>query len=278
MNCTHRTWYGWYGGLILGKKQKVLKRIIYYLLWIFIFTLIFFLFKYLIRFLTYKTIFLIVISFIALLSIFILNILYESNRLRNKYVYRYVLKPFAYILDFIQFILTFVMGVFLPYLAIIVAWSILTMIITVLIKLLNLPFNDVSNEINPAIIYISSLVTMIIMSYKGEVIITLVDKTLNYGVMNRNKYSIKIALFFYKRFNIRRRLYELSIVLYILTVMESFSNITFINFSLWTNYKMVSLETLLTFVAIDTYISNVKMNNKHHEWQVIFLYRIILTE
>lgn len=230
-----------------------------------ILVLMFLLLKYSTRSLGYKTIFVIVISFVILLSMLILNIFYESSKLKNKYVYRYVLKPFAYFLDFIKFILTIAIGIFLPYMAILVTWSVLSIIIITIVKLLNLPFNDVSNEINPAILYISSLATMIIMSYRGKKIISLVDKAFNYGVTNRNRYSIKIALFFYKRLNIRRRLYELSIFLYILTVMEDFSDIIFLDFSLWINYKMVSLETLLTFVAIDTYIGNIRMNNKNHE-------------
>lgn len=112
-------------------------------------------------------------------------------------------------------------GIFLPYAALLVTWSVVSIIIITIVKLLNLPFNDVSNEINPAILYIYSLATMIIMSYRGKKIISLVDKAFNYGVTNRNRYSIIIALFFYKRLNIRRRLYELSIFLDILTVMKT---------------------------------------------------------
>ena len=112
-------------------------------------------------------------------------------------------------------------GIFLPYAAILVIWSGVSIIIITIVKLLNLPFNDVSNEINPSIFYIYSLATMIIMSYRGKKIISLVDKAFNYGVTYRNRYSIKIALFFYKRLNIRRRLYELSIFLDILTVMKT---------------------------------------------------------
>jgi hypothetical protein len=112
------------------------------------------------------------------------------------------------------------------------------------------------------ILYCSTLFTLVILSYFGDKTIVALDKILSIGATNKNEESRNIAKYILKLINVRRRIYELSIILYVLSVIEDMSTISLISINIWEAYKEIALEVLITYVAIDGYVSNFFGNSK----------------
>lgn len=112
---------------------------------------------------------------------------------------------------------------------------------------------------NVVIVFIISLFTMILFSYKGVTIINVLNKYLledgqSYEFINR----MMLKNFYTVHF--RRRIYELATILYILSSIEILSGRPLINNDIWNSYSDASLAILLTYLSIDTYINSFMPN------------------
>ncbi|RYL93422.1 hypothetical protein EWI07_07370 [Sporolactobacillus sp. THM7-4] len=162
----------------------------------------------------------------------------------------------SWVLGIIYFIVTIGLSFALISLSVILVWGLLNVALKGIIILLQhydvLRSDHIKYE--SSVIYISSLVAAVSMSYFGNKIIYLIDKILGYSAVNKTETARKISIVILTRLNLRKRVYELSIILYILSVIDTLSNTTIINNVLWNTYKPIALEVMLTFVAVDTYL------------------------
>jgi hypothetical protein len=164
----------------------------------------------------------------------------------------------SWILGIFYLIGTIWLSFALIYLSVIIVWAILKIALDFIIILLQHyeVLNNYNVKYDTAVIYISSLIAAIIMSYFGQYIIVLIDKIFGYSATNKTDTPRKISLLIFKHINLRKRVYELSIIMYVLSVIETLTNTLILNNIFWITYKPVALEVMLTFVAFDTYIMN----------------------
>lgn len=164
----------------------------------------------------------------------------------------------SWVLGIFYIIGTIFLSFALIYVSVILVWGLLKIALDFIVTLLQ-HYEILINyniEYDTGVIYISSLIAAIIMSYFGNNIIVLIDKLLGYAATNKTDTPRKISLLIFKHINLRKRVYELSIIMYVLSVIETLSNTSILNNIFWTTYKPVALEVMLTFVAFDTYIMN----------------------
>jgi len=120
-------------------------------------------------------------------------------------------------------------------------------------KLINL-FYTFNNQ-SLVSIYFLALITLLIFAYKGSQLITLFFKLFSsFRLTSSDKSKIKLVNKALEVAFFRRRAYEFSIVVMIISSIGEFTNTSLINNLLWINYSEVSLEVLVAFVAIDTYL------------------------
>lgn len=101
-------------------------------------------------------------------------------------------------------------------------------------------------------LYFMYLISVLVFSYWGKYALKIFNKIFNEeGDIHNVIRTFTKRLF--KLVHFRRRAYELMILLYIISVIEKFSQPIF-SFPIWTSLLSVSLEVLLTFIAIDSYI------------------------
>lgn len=173
------------------------------------------------------------------------------------FVIRVLLKFLGWIIGIYYLLVIFLLSCLLIFLSGMIIFASVTIISKCFFWLLETIDIYVSEDLtSKPILYLSILLTGISLSYYGEKVISLLDKILSIGSTNKNGISKNIAILILKYVDLRRRFYEFSILLYILTVCEDLSQMTFITADIWVDYKSVALEVLLTFVAIDGYVSN----------------------
>jgi len=103
--------------------------------------------------------------------------------------------------------------------------------------------------------YVSTLVTATLFAYSGEKIILEFHDIL-IGDAESSPITRRVWNRYIKKINCRKRVYELYVLFYILSVIEKLSGTQLINSAFWMVYKDMALEVLLSFVAIDTYVMN----------------------
>ncbi len=109
-----------------------------------------------------------------------------------------------------------------------------------------------------SIIYLSSLLTFIILSYRGSKILDIFIKLTSDTKGILSGFSNYKAIEYFTKINFRKLCYEISIILYVLTKVINLSEFKFLNKA---NEQLISslvAEVFLTFVAIDSYISTFK--------------------
>jgi hypothetical protein len=173
---------------------------------------------------------------------------------------------FGWIFGLFYLVATIGMSIFLLVMSFYLVWALLTISFRGSAWLIDYfqIFNIDWEEVNKPIFYLSTLVTAVSFSYFGDNIVILLDRFFRY-VSNNNKDELtkNLALIFNKYIDFRRRCYEISILFYIVSVIERFSSADLIPFSFWMTYKSVALEVLISFVAIDTYIRNYPRKRAH---------------
>lgn len=108
-------------------------------------------------------------------------------------------------------------------------------------------------------IYFTTLIILLIIAYRGSQLISFFFKLFSsFKLTSSDKSKINLINKVLEVTFLRRRVYEFSIIIMILSSIEKFSNTSIINNLLWVNYSEVSLEVLVTFVAIDTYLQTFK--------------------
>lgn len=175
------------------------------------------------------------------------------------------------IIKFYDFLFGWIMGILyivsiigisfiLVFMSIFLLWVSLTGVFKGITWLLNFYhiFEIDWNEANKPIFYCSTLSTVVLLSYFGEKIILILNRLLKYGSSSTVgiETSKSLALLLNKYIDYRQRCYQISIGLYIFSVIEKLSNANLITYPLWMSYKSVALEVLLSFVAIDSYVQN----------------------
>jgi hypothetical protein len=204
---------------------------------------------------------------ILLLIISIIITLMSTSIILNRYNNIYLIKKFqniiASIVGLIYFIILYAYSFWLIVLSTMLSWAILILIFRGVIELINLTGNELdSNTYEKPILFIATLITGIALSYKGEFLLLVFHKILNVGNLNKKDYSRPIANRILQISNLRKRFYEFSIILYALKVFEDLSKTTVVSWEIWSSYKAVAIEVLLTFVAIDGYINNFFVKSK----------------
>jgi hypothetical protein len=112
----------------------------------------------------------------------------------------------------------------------------------------------------PVFLYAILLSTLLCLSHGRTAIVMPLVRLIHIGESDRERYQYQIAKFdkFFRTLNSRRRAYELGIVVYMLGVVDKLNGSPLLTASWWSDIKDVSLEVLLTFLAIDTYITTFK--------------------
>lgn len=160
------------------------------------------------------------------------------------------------IINIIGWVLGGIMLIFAGYLIIfipLIVFIVLMMTQILLYKAVCYAFN-INFAINSALMYVTYLVSTTIFAYKGSSLVKFLNR---YYLNKKGDISEAIRTLtqrFLQAFFFRRRAYELMIIMYILSNIEKFIKKPLFNFELWTSLSSVSLEVLLTFIAIDSYI------------------------
>lgn len=103
--------------------------------------------------------------------------------------------------------------------------------------------------------YIIALTSMILLSYKGVYLIHFVYVRLLKVDGELHQISHRLMLKFFSTFHFRRRAYEFTTILYILSTVESLSGKPILSLDIWNSYSRASLAILLTFISIDRYVN-----------------------
>lgn len=167
---------------------------------------------------------------------------------------------FGWILASIYLVATFAISIGLVFFSIYLTWVLLTIGFKSIMWVFGYAETVRMNwaDDNKVLLYCSTLATVILASYQGNNLIILVNKLFQISTNNKNSVEIteKFALLFVKYADFRRRCYEISIALYIFSVIEKLLNKNLLSLPLWLTYKTVALEVLLSFIAIDSYVRN----------------------
>lgn len=199
---------------------------------------------------------LLVLSIFALL----LGISIITRPIKELKIVQYYDLIVGWIMGMIYLIAIVVMSLILVFLSVLLTWALLT----IGFKCMAWIFGYVDNinmnweEDNKALIYCSSLATAILVSYQGNRLVLLLSKLFRFLASNKESGQLSqgLALLLIKHLDFRRRCYEISIGLYVFSVIEKLVNNNLLSLPLWLMYKTVALEVLLSFVAIDSYIRN----------------------
>lgn len=166
---------------------------------------------------------------------------------------------FGWILGIMWISATILVSFLLIILAALITWMLITLLFSGLLwVVIFLGVGIDVSQFEKPILYISILITAVSLSYYGEGIIYLFDRLSRVSATNSTDTPKNLALFIIRHINLRRRTYELSIILYIFSVFERLSETEILRYKLWIEYKTVALEVLITLVAIDTYLRNYK--------------------
>ena len=114
---------------------------------------------------------------------------------------------------------------------------------------------NITVRVSEAIYYFSFLFSIVLFSYKGKRILDyflVLIKKLGTGSQPGVVY---LSTKFFNRLCFRRRIYELMIFVNIFSTMEKLIGTSIIKLNLWISYSKVSLEVLISFVAIDSYVN-----------------------
>jgi len=122
----------------------------------------------------------------------------------------------------------------------------------ILLRLVSFIFNY---NIGPEILYLSLLITIIIFAYKGVYLTHYFHSKILNNKGKAHTYSNKATVRILSAINFRRRIYEIMIIMYIISSIEKLSIDFMIDNIYWQNYSKISLEILLSFVAIDGYVN-----------------------
>jgi hypothetical protein len=173
---------------------------------------------------------------------------------------------FGWILASIYLVATFAISIGLVFFSIYLTWVLLTIGFKSIMWIFGYAETVRMNwaDDNKVLLYCSTLATVILASYQGNNLIILVNKLFRISSNNKNPVEIteKFALLFVKYADFRRRCYEISIALYIFSVIEKLFNKNLLSLPLWLTYKTVALEVLLSFIAIDSYVRNYPIKRK----------------
>lgn len=173
---------------------------------------------------------------------------------------------FSWILAIIYLIATVTISIGLVFLSIYLTWVLLTIGIKCFMWLFGYAETVRINwkDDNKVLLYCSTLATAVLVSYQGNALVVLVNKLFRFSTSNKSSVEIteKLALMFIKYADFRRRCYEISIALYIFSVIEKLLNKNLLSLPFWLTYKTVALEVLLSFVAIDSYVRNYPFKRK----------------
>jgi hypothetical protein len=96
-----------------------------------------------------------------------------------------------------------------------------------------------------AVLYLASVITSLIFTYRGERIVKRLLRWYN------KEWDYTGALWFLHPNRIRLYVYGVMAVAYVLGNMETFSGQVIIPFAWWTNYRDIMIETLITTVTFD---------------------------
>lgn len=159
-------------------------------------------------------------------------------------------------LGILQVALVFFVAFFSTLFTITVVFFAINAIIRVVIlavKLFGIHFDI--EVLRTSVLYLSALLTAIISAYYGDkVMLKLHNVLLDDGEMKEVTKALALRVF--RLIDFRRRVYEISILLYAISVIEKMSETVLTDWEIWMDYKEVTLEVLLSFVAIDAYVRN----------------------
>ncbi len=196
--------------------------------------------------------------FTSLITVSIILIPFKENNIINR-----ILNIIGGVLGIVYLFTIIATSFVLVCLSSILVWVVFTVILKSIVwGLVYIELVDNMDLFELPILYCAILSALVSLSYFGDKIIVVVHKALGAGATNKNEIPRNIAKLILKYINVRRRLYELSIILYILSAVENMSTVSLIPFSIWDTYKKIALEVLIAFVAIDQYVSSFLSNSK----------------
>jgi len=128
-------------------------------------------------------------------------------------------------------------------------------------KLINLFYTFNNQHLISA--YFIALITLLIFAYRSSALITFFFKLFSsFELRLSDKWKINWINTAFNVTFFRKRAYELSILLTIVSSIEKFSEAPLVNNLLWINYSKVSFEVLVAFVAIDAYLQTFIKNGE----------------
>lgn len=205
--------------------------------------------------------FLVLAIFVLLLGVSIF-----TRPIKHLKIIQYFDLVFGWIMGLIYLIATIAISLILVFLSIYITWVLLTIGFKCLTWIVGYSDSIRLNweDDNKAILYCSTLSTAILVSYQGNNLVILLNKLFRLSASNKESVEISqgLALLFIKYVDFRRRCYEISIGLYVFSVIEKLLNNNLLSLPFWLTYKTVALEVLLSFVAIDTYVRNYPLKKK----------------
>lgn len=188
--------------------------------------------------------------YLGLISlIFVLITIYDLLKpVKNCFIFKQIYSVFELGFDLI-FTLTVGLKIILD------PFAVFMIMFSVHFILFRLVFLILGFNIGPEVTYVFLVIAIILFAYKGVYLTHLFQRRFskNKGELRTriNELTVKMV----SVINFRRRIYEIMILMYILSFIEK----TSVNFNIkniyWTNYSEISLEILLTFVVIDGYVN-----------------------
>lgn len=197
---------------------------------------------------------------IIVLFIFCIGMVFFISPFENTKLGKILLMFFGGILSLIIRMIDFSQIVIIPLFSFM---SILSIQI-VIWKLINLFY--IFNNQHLISTYFIALITLLIFAYRSSALITLIFKLFSgFELRLSDKWKINWINTAFNVTFFRKRTYELSILLTIVSSIEKFSEAPLVNNLLWINYSKVSFEVLVAFVAIDAYLQTFMKNTEVSE-------------